>query len=123
MVPGGRVAGSEESREVVMQNQAVAVVVGGRTWNGVVEDLACSGGGVEGMRLEEAVVLVHSEQPRCSGCKAASQLERVASLGKVVVRIAGGTHGAVVVRRPKPSASWSWQVRAARSCSTRGTCP
>lgn len=92
---------------VVSRRQVVVVVVGGRTWGGVTVDLACSEGVVD-MRPEEAVVLVRNEQTRCSGCKAASQLARVAIPGKAVVRIVGGIQGVVVVlRRPKPWASWS----------------
>lgn len=120
---GGRVAALEGSLAVVLRSQVVVVVVGDRTRRGVMEDLAYSGEGVEGMRLVEAVVSAGNVQTRCSGCMAASPPEKVASPGKVVVRIVGGILGVVVVRRPRPWASSSWQARAARSCWIRDTCP
>lgn len=125
-------AASRESLLVARQTQAVAVG-DGRTRGAMEEALGGSGAGgrgeVAGMErrlVVVAVVLVGMEQTPCSGCRAASQLARVASLGMaIVVRIVGGMLLGVVLlaHMPMPWESWSWRERAARSCSTLGTCP
>lgn len=84
------------------------VAAGGGRTQGAVE--AALGGTGEGGRGEVAgkeprlvvvvvAVLAGKEQTPCSGCRAASQLERAASQGMViVVRIVGGIVLGVVVR-------------------------
>lgn len=85
----------------------------GRTQDAMEEALGGSGAGgrgeVAGMERRllavVAAVLVGMEQTLCSGCKAASQPARAASLGMViVVRIVGGMLLGVVLlaRMPMP---------------------
>lgn len=84
----------------------------GRRQGAVGEALGGSGEGgrgeVAGMEPQlavVAVVLVGMEQTRCSGCRAASQQAKAASLGMVtVVRIVGGMLLGVVLlaRMPMP---------------------